>query len=128
MCITSGVIEVHRYQFIVWLSYKYTSSTIQCLCAAFDQVLLHSCTTSPTCPGLSSRIFFQALHAFPIGQARSQQPSCLPALLPVRLIVLEWIPACPLIRTRLPADPAITARKQNAPRRHRSQETRAERA
>jgi hypothetical protein len=52
----------------------------------------------------------------------------LPALPLLRLIVLEWEPARPLIRTRLPANPAIAAGKQNAPECHRSKEGRAQRS
>lgn len=50
----------------------------------------------------------------------------LPSLLLVRLSVLEREPTRPLVRTRLPADPAIAACEQNAPERNRSKETGAQ--
>jgi hypothetical protein len=47
----------------------------------------------------------------------------LPSLPPGRLRVLEGEPACPLICASLAADSPVAAGKQNAPRRHSSQET-----
>jgi hypothetical protein len=52
----------------------------------------------------------------------------LPSLPLLRLVVLEWEPTRPLVSTRLPANPAIAAREQNAPERNRSQERRTQRA
>jgi hypothetical protein len=50
----------------------------------------------------------------------------LPSLLPVRLVVLEGKPARSLIRARLPANPAIAAREQDAPEGNCSEERGAE--
>ena len=44
----------------------------------------------------------------------------------IRLVVLERKSTGALVRTRLPADPAIAARKQNAPERDRTEEARAD--
>lgn len=51
----------------------------------------------------------------------------LPSLPLVCLGILEWEPTRPLIRTRLPANPAVAAGKQNAPKRDHGQEARAKR-
>lgn len=48
----------------------------------------------------------------------------LPSLPLVCLSILEWEPTRPLIRTSLPADPAVATSEQDAPQRDRGQETR----
>lgn len=53
-------------------------------------------------------------------------PQRLPPLLLLRLSILERKPTRPLIRTRLPANPTIAARKQNAPERHGREERAAQ--
>jgi len=44
-------------------------------------------------------------------------------LLTMRLGVLKGKPTRPFVRARLPTDPAITARKQDAPQRNQREET-----
>lgn len=51
----------------------------------------------------------------------------LPPLPLARLAILKREPTRPLIRARLPANPTIAARKQNAPERHGSQKRAAQR-
>jgi hypothetical protein len=57
--------------------------------------------------------------------SRPAQSRHLPSLPLVRLVVLEREPTCSLVRTCLPANPAIAAREQNAPESNRSEEGRA---
>lgn len=78
---------------------------------------LHVCTADTSlCPPSSVLVFHSP------SRARN-----LPSLPLVRLSVLEWEPTCPLIRTRLPANPAIAASKQNTPQRNCSQKAGAKR-
>ena len=51
----------------------------------------------------------------------------LPSLPLLSLLVLERESRCPLVSTCLPANAAIAASEQNAPKRNHSQEARAER-
>lgn len=57
--------------------------------------------------------------------SEANMSAALSRLALISLRVLELEPTGPLIRARLPANPTIAARKQNAPQRNRSQETRS---
>jgi hypothetical protein len=96
----------------------------------------HRSQVNPLLPSLeaaSARIWFSTVHhharlTLHLFSAIKQMSMHLFALPLVRLVVLERESARPLVRTCLPADPAIAAGKQNAPESNGGEEGGAQRS